>query len=163
MSSLWVTFYASDDAMPQAIAEQVTSLFRKVYGVADPDEAFGLPRHRERERGRFVASRQGEVVGYLSVLQPRNDLAQRLKGLKSPRGNLVEVGGLMVAPDQRRQGVGAEMLLRAVDFARGLKMEPFGLVQAGNQVARRFFEGIQWVEWSDQESKGSIMVVYLGP
>lgn len=81
---------------------------------------------RQPHASLFVAEAAGEVVGYAAVWFVADE---------------AELGDLAVHPDHRRRGIGALLLGRALEEARGRAIRVLYLeVRAGNEDARRLYE-----------------------
>jgi ribosomal protein S18 acetylase RimI-like enzyme len=82
----------------------------------------------------FVATVEGEVVGYITVLVRRQARFWRVKRVGS-------ISGLMVSTDHRRRGIATALLAEARAFFRSRGVEYFTTYTAVvNRAAVEFFE-----------------------
>jgi L-amino acid N-acyltransferase YncA len=92
-------------------------------------EALGSP---EPERARFVAEREGRVIGFAMVGPSRDDDAPQDAG---------ELQSIYVDPADIGSGAGRQLLARATDELRARRYREMMLwVLPGNMRARRFYE-----------------------
>jgi RimJ/RimL family protein N-acetyltransferase len=86
---------------------------------------------RSEDAAVFVAEVDTGVVGRLSLARDSHPASRHVADL-----------GLMVAPGQRRRGIGRALLVRAVEWARGAGVEKLELhVFPHNEPAIRLYDG----------------------
>jgi GNAT superfamily N-acetyltransferase len=92
--------------------------------------------------GRWVAVREGRVIGHVSVVEPHDYILRFLGTLDVGtvrRRGLVEITKFFVDPDVQRGGVGSRLFARALDFATGSELTPVLAVVSTSTDARRFY------------------------
>lgn len=98
----------------------------------EAEKGMMLPKSSEEIEGKlsageaFVAWNKGEPVGYCELL------------IWTPR--VVEIGGLIVRPDKRRQGIGSSLVLEAAKSAREDFPGATIFCLAENEISQRLFE-----------------------
>ncbi|WP_328732124.1 GNAT family N-acetyltransferase [Streptomyces caniferus] len=142
------------EASDQAV---VTDLWARAVQQAHPfpdgegrgERARVLPQMDLAAAENWVAEREGTVVGLLGLLRDGSD---------GGSGGGGAVGGLFVAPEAQRAGIGRELLEHAAAVHGALTLEVF----EGNDPARRFFTHLGFTERgrrTDEETGRPLVVL----
>lgn len=143
--------------------EQIVSLAMAVHGSTHAEAEAWLTKNRATERGWYVAVEDHQVIGYVTILLPRDTFLAHMRSRNAGASNIVEVARLMVHPDHRRRNVGTELTRTAGALAWQSHMEPFALVLEGNEPSRAMFEAAGYVLWGRYNGLDGVNLIYCPP
>lgn len=140
----------------------ILDLALTVYGKDIEETSQWLSKDSERERLKLVATNEtGKVVGYGTVLEPRETFRQYLEARETGYSNILELGRLFIHPEYRRKGVASELVRARVSSVRERGMEPFALVLEGNEPSALMLTSLGWTLWGSYEGLDGKNLIYL--